>query len=73
MIGEIIVAVIALVGTIAGTLIANRKTTALISYRLDILEKKQDKHNQVIERTYELEKDVAVIKEVLQNEQRYTN
>ena len=41
----------------------NRKTTALIEYRLDELSKKVDKHNSVIERTYELEKNQAVIVE----------
>ena len=31
------------------------KTRALLDYRLSELEKKQDKHNAVIERTYKLE------------------
>lgn len=35
---------------------------AVIETKLDVLEKKQDKHNNVIERTYALEKDVAVLK-----------
>ena len=43
--------------------ITQNKTKALIAYRLEELEKKQDKHNSVIERTYKLEQDVAVIKE----------
>lgn len=33
----------------------NEKTRALLDYRLTQLEAKQDKHNQVIERTYNLE------------------
>ena len=41
---------------------------ALIEYRLGQLEKKVDLHNNVIDRTYELEKQVAVIKEDLKNE-----
>lgn len=36
------------------------KTRALIEYRLMELEKKQDKHNDVIERTYKLEEQTAV-------------
>lgn len=40
----------------------NAKTRALIEYRLSELEKKQDKHNDVIERTYHLEQSVAVLK-----------
>jgi TolA-binding protein len=35
----------------------------LITYRLDQLESKVDKHNNVIERVYNLEKDADVIKE----------
>ena len=44
-----------------GVYLANRKSAALMEYRLQQLEKKVDKHNQVIERTYELEKRAAVI------------
>lgn len=35
----------------------------LITYRLEQLEKKVDLHNNVIERTYKLEEDAAVIQE----------
>lgn len=59
-ISSIIVAALALAGTLAGSYFSNRKTTALISYRLEQLEKKQDKHNTLIERTYKLEEDVAI-------------
>ena len=44
--------------TLIGVLIANRKQTALIAYRIEELEKKQDKHNSIIERTYKLEQHV---------------
>ena len=60
---EVIVALLSLAGTfigsLAGILTANRLTT----YRLEQLEKKVEKHNQVIERVYELEKHEAVIVE----------
>ena len=49
--------------TLIVCLITQSKTRALIIYRLEELEKKQDKHNSVIERTYKLEQDVAVIKD----------
>ena len=49
--------------TLIVCLITQNKTNALIASRLEELEKKQDKHNSVIERTYKLEQDVAVIKE----------
>ena len=41
-----------------GVYISNRKQTVLVSYRLEQLEKKVDKHNQVIERTFKLEQRV---------------
>ena len=60
----IIVALIAAAGSLGGAGVgayfANRRTTALITYRLDELEKKMDKHNNVIERTYALEEKTAV-------------
>ena len=59
----IIVAVISLIGTLAGSYWANKKNTALIAYRLEQLELKVNKHNSVIERTYNLETDQSVIKE----------
>ncbi|MBO4265464.1 MAG: hypothetical protein J5922_05235 [Clostridia bacterium] len=55
MLAEIIVAVLSLVGTLLGAYAANRRQTALIVYRLEALEKKVEKHNTVIERTYKLE------------------
>lgn len=40
--------------------VQNSKTRALIEYRLLELEKKQDKHNDVINRMFIAEKDIAV-------------
>ena len=55
--------VIAIIGTMSGSYFANRKSTALVAYRLEQLEKKQDIHNGVIDRVYKLEKGVALNKE----------
>ena len=56
---NIIVALItgglALLGTLAGSYFANRKSAALIAYRLEELEKKVQAHNNLVERTYKLE------------------
>lgn len=41
--------------SLAGVYFANRKSSVLIEYRLKELEKKVDRHNQVVERTYQLE------------------
>lgn len=46
---------ISLIGTVITVLATSRKQSALLEYRLKKLEEKQDKHNQVIERTYRLE------------------
>lgn len=39
-----------------------QQNTAVLEIKIDALEKKQDKHNNVIERTYALERDVEVLK-----------
>jgi len=57
----VIVGLLSLVGTLGGTfggiLVANK----LVNYRLEQLEKKVDKHNSVIERTFRLEERCHVI------------
>ena len=42
---------------------AHQDNIVLISYRLEQLEHKVDKHNTLIERTYELERKTAVLEE----------
>ena len=59
----IIVAVLALIGTLAGAYMANRKSAALLAYRMEQLEEKVNKHNQVIERTFQLEKQEEILEE----------
>lgn len=49
--------------SLIATMSSNKKTTNLMMYRIEQLEKKQDKHNSVIERTFKLEEDVKLIKE----------
>lgn len=58
-----IAAALALVGTLAGTYFANRKSSALIAYRLEALEKKVQAHNNLVERTYQLEKQTEIQEE----------
>lgn len=55
----IIVAIISFAGTCLGSFAGIN----LIKYRLDQLEKKVEKHNSVMERTFILEEDVKYIKE----------
>lgn len=42
---------------------AHNDNIVLISYRLEQLEQKVDKHNNLIERTYELERKTSVLEE----------
>ena len=57
----IIVGLLSLIGTIAGTfggiLTANKLTT----YRIERLEEKVNKHNNIIERTYKLEGQMSEV------------
>jgi hypothetical protein len=55
----IISAVITGLFSLLGVYTANRKSQALIAYRLEELEKKVDKHNKVVERTFILEGKVT--------------
>lgn len=51
----IIVAVLSLAGTLAGSFFVQRRSTALISYRLEQLEGKVQAHNNLVERMYRAE------------------
>lgn len=57
---SIIVAVITGGLSLLGVYLANRKSAALMEYRIEQLEKKVDIHNSVIDRTYKLEADAEV-------------
>lgn len=59
----IIVAILSLVGTLTGTYFAHRKSSALIAYRLEQLEKKVELHNNAVERLYKVEKVLDVYEE----------
>lgn len=60
---SIIVAVLALIGTLTGAYLSNSKTKALLAYRLEQLEQRVNKHNNLVERTYHIEEEQEVIKE----------
>jgi len=63
----VIVALISAAGSFLGVYFSNRKaakdSAALIDYRISQLESKVDRHNSIIERTYRLEENQAVIEE----------
>lgn len=61
----VIVAIISLAGTLAGSYFAQKKSTALIAYRLEQLEQKVHAHNNLIDRTYKLEEGQRLQEEKL--------
>lgn len=67
MSGEVVVALITLLGSAIGTIGGIFATNKMTAYRIEQLEKKVDKHNQVVERMYEAEKNISVISEEIKN------
>ena len=58
---EVIVALLGLLGTLAGSFLGVVAASKLTNYRLEQLEEKVNKHNNIIERTYILEGKVEEI------------
>lgn len=63
----VIVALLSLVGTLIGSLGGIMAANKLTNYRIQQLEEKVEKHNKVIERVYNLEKNEAIIKEEIEH------
>lgn len=63
MSSEIVSALISLAGAALGTLTGIIINSKLTSYRLEQLEKKVDKHNSLVERTFRIEQKLAVSEE----------
>ena len=59
----ILVAFISLIGTLVGSFGGILTANKLANYRIEQLEKKVEKHNNIIERVYLLEKNEAVMDE----------
>lgn len=60
---SIIVALIGAGGSAIGAVLGIFVNTKLITYRIEQLENKVNKHNNIIERTYELESKEKVLEE----------
>lgn len=67
----IIVAVLGFLGTVAGSGLGILASSKLTNFRLQELEKKVDKHNGVMERTYILEERVKEIAEHVKELKEY--
>ena len=59
---SIVVAIITGIVTLVGVVMSNSKSRAVMEVKIDALTQKVEKHNQLIERTYELERSVAVMR-----------
>lgn len=59
----VLVAILSLAGTLIGSLSGILAANKLSNYRIEQLEKRVEKHNNVIERVYKLEKHEAVVDE----------
>lgn len=53
--------------TLAGVLVSNSRSRAVMEVKIDNLTRRVEKHNCLIERTYALEQDVAVVKAEIEN------
>lgn len=63
----IVVAVLSLIGTLAGAYLSNKKNSALIAYRLERLEEKVNGINTIEERVYRIEENQSVVDEKIKN------
>lgn len=59
---QIIVALLSLIGTLGGSCLGVVASGKVTHHRLEQLEKKVDKHNQVVERVFKLEETMASVK-----------
>lgn len=77
MANDIVIAILSLLGTIIGSLTGVLAANRLTNYRIQELEKKVDKHNTVIERTYRLEEMMKVannrINDLERHEEQHTH
>lgn len=64
---EVLNALISAIAVIVSGLISAIVSNKLMTYRIEQLEKKVDKHNTVIDRTYHLEAEVEVIENEIEN------
>lgn len=64
---EVLNTLISAIAVIVSGLISAIVSNKLMTYRIEQLEKKVDKHNSVIDRTYHLEAQVEVLENEIEN------
>lgn len=57
----VVISMISLIGTLGGSFGGIMVANKLTNYRVEQLEKKVEKHNTIVERTYKLEEKIAVL------------
>ena len=62
----IVVGVLAFIGTLVGAYCSNNKTVALVTYRLQALEKKVEQHNKVVERMLIAENEIKTMQKEIE-------
>lgn len=68
---DIIVALLAFAGTVVGSLLGILAANKLVNYRIEQLEKKVEKHNNLVERMYNLETKIALDEEEIEHLKGY--
>ncbi len=63
---SVLVAIFSLVGTLGGSLLGVIASSKLTTYRIEQLEKKVEKHNNLVERMYHLEEREEVLEKSLE-------
>lgn len=61
------VALIGLISSGLGAFLGVLTNSKLIAYKIDELQKRVEKHNRVIERTYDLEEKISIHKEKIKS------
>lgn len=64
---EVLNALISAIAVIVSGLISAIVSNKLMKYRIEQLEKKVDKHNSIIDRTYHLEAQIEVLENEVEN------
>ena len=64
----LIIAIISFLGTIIGSLIGVITANKLMNYRIEQLETKVEKHNNLIDRMYKVEESVKILEHEIQEE-----
>lgn len=64
---SVVAALVTGVLTLAGVLVPNSGSRAVMEVKIDNLTRQVERHNCLIERTYALEQDAAVVKAEIEN------